>query len=605
MNTTHISEPALCCALSRPIKLLLLLLFLLPFSLSAQFYYNETCRGDTGAFKPAGTHAGYTAGSMDIDPDGDGWLRLTDASLTSRGYVLLDGTFPSNMGVVVEFDFKIWAKNISLVPADGISVFLFDGDPDSTFAIGAWGGSLGYVNLKPGYMGVGIDEYGGFTGGRPHAIAVRNSAYERVSTTADSLKNITELGDKTLLAWTVSTPTRPTDAQIYRRVKIEMDPITGDDEGMFVTVYLKTSTGGDYVKIIDSVEVIQPTPPTLRLGFAASTGSHWAYHEVRDVIIRTPGDMQVFKSIDECAPPNDVRIHTRVVNNTTSEVNGIVMNDTLPANFEVDSFRIIQPSSGSGLTPAKFEVGDRWVYIWTVTVPANDNIQITYYGHFDAIPPEESYTSSVILSDLPDGFVDPNTADNYATVTGLFYLLSAPAVDVLLTNSPATLTVSATNSPRVTSYAWAQSVDNGGAWTPLASTSASHTHTAGKMSLLVRCIARWDTGCSDTLVFRCIPAPDNIGESQCFIDIPSITWSMKEAFKSDASRQKMTAYTTPLVGDLDGDGKPEVIVYNFLDGNDPRTVDSVYVFWGHDRANPTRFKIPTTSYMHPMGALAR
>ncbi|MDR0713519.1 MAG: VCBS repeat-containing protein, partial [Bacteroidales bacterium] len=99
--------------------------------------------------------------------------------------------------------------------------------------------------------------------------------------------------------------------------------------------------------------------------------------------------------------------------------------------------------------------------------------------------------------------------------------------------------------------------------------------------------------------------PDNVSDADCFVDIEEIVWSIKQGFTSNTAKQKMTAYTTPLVGDVDKDGIPEVIVYNFYSGNEPRTVDSVYVFWGTDRANPTRFKIPTTSYMHPMGALAR
>jgi hypothetical protein len=49
-----------------------------------------------------------------------------------------------------------------------------------------------------------------------------------------------------------------------------MEPIFG---GMAVTVYLKTEMTSDFVKIIGPADVIQPTPPTLRLGFAASTGS--------------------------------------------------------------------------------------------------------------------------------------------------------------------------------------------------------------------------------------------------------------------------------------------------------------------------------------------
>jgi hypothetical protein len=178
-------------------------------------------------------------------------------------------------------------------------LFLFDGDPNSIFQIGGYGQYLGYISMKPAYLGIGFDEYDYFgatltrpvgipsPGVRLHSIAIGNAAYGYVDGTLAYLQNILGLPTTiTPLAYTTATATRPDDATIYRRVKIEMEPIFG---GMSVTVYMKTeTTGGDFVKIIGPVDVIQPTPTTLRLRFAASTGSSWAYHEVRDVEIRPP-----------------------------------------------------------------------------------------------------------------------------------------------------------------------------------------------------------------------------------------------------------------------------------------------------------------------------
>ncbi|MDR2764842.1 MAG: hypothetical protein LBB90_07410 [Tannerella sp.] len=110
---------------------------------------------------------------------------------------------------------------------------------------------------------------------------------------------------------------------------------------------------------------------------------------------------------------------------------------------------------------------------------------------------------------------------------------------------------------------------------------------------------------TQNILLRINSYPDNISDADCFTAIPSIAWSIEAAFTSNTSQQTMTAYATPLVGDLDGDRVPEILVYNFVSANDPRTVNKVYVFWGNNRGNPTEFSIPTTSYMHPMGALAR
>jgi hypothetical protein len=219
-----------------------LILLLLPasLSLSAQFYYNETCRNATGAFVPAGDAPGYTA-RLGIDPAGDGWLRLTNNILAfQNGYVLLNETFPSTMGVTVEFDFKIWAdviRHADYPIADGFCVFLIDGDPGKTFTIGGGGCGLGYNNLTPAYLGIAIDEAGCFSFGGaystgswpdgqsarvPHAIAVRDGNYSYKGGTSANL------GISTPVGYSAATGgPRPDDATIYRRVKIDIEPVNG------------------------------------------------------------------------------------------------------------------------------------------------------------------------------------------------------------------------------------------------------------------------------------------------------------------------------------------------------------------------------------------
>jgi hypothetical protein len=201
--------------------------------INAQFYYEESCRNTTGIFQYYGHAPGYTAGLGVGDTNGNGWLRLTNCTTYQNGYVLLDKTFPSNMGVTIEFDFKIWASsyNPNHGIADGFSVFLFDGDPTKTFTIGVAGHGLGYVKMTPSYLGIGIDEYGNFSakfspdnpdgpGRRAHSISIRNATYNYVSGTANNL------GINTNIGYTTLTNSRPSDATIYRRVRIDIEPIT-------------------------------------------------------------------------------------------------------------------------------------------------------------------------------------------------------------------------------------------------------------------------------------------------------------------------------------------------------------------------------------------
>jgi hypothetical protein len=299
---------------------------------------------------------------------------------------------------------------------------------------------------------------------------------------------------------------------------------------------------------------------------------------VRDVIIRTLGELRALKSVSECFAPDNVEIHTRIINATNAAVNGVTVTDTLPAGFTVDGSPVVEPSGSLAGAFSTVTLGDgRTVYNYTVNTPANGNVRITYHGSFATLPTDDRYTTAARITP-PSKFTETNTDDNYATITGLFGQLSAATyTNIPLTGVPVTLGVAATNSAQVASYTWEQSAAGGANWTPLTATTDTYTHT-GTASVSVRCAAQWDFGCRDTVVFRCIEAPDNVSAAECFTDIKEIEWTIKEAFASDPAKQKMTAYATPLVGDQNSDGIPEVIVYNYLTGVDPRLVDSIYVF---------------------------
>ena len=76
----------------------------------------------------------------------DGVLRLTDNSPGQRGYVYIDLPFSFAYGLKFSFEYFAWGG--SNPGADGLSVFLFDGDVSgSAFGIGGFGGSLGYAPL--------------------------------------------------------------------------------------------------------------------------------------------------------------------------------------------------------------------------------------------------------------------------------------------------------------------------------------------------------------------------------------------------------------------------------------------------------------------------
>src|SRR5690606_1792065 len=141
---------------------------------SAQFIINEGFKNSTAPNVVIGGPGGndgmaYLTSGVD-DPVGAGWLRLSTATANQRGFAYINQTFPSTMGVLIEFEYKMWRNNADNTynGADGIGVFLFDGT--LPFVIGGFGGSLGYApkeegnsaGLSGGYVGIGIDAYGNF-----------------------------------------------------------------------------------------------------------------------------------------------------------------------------------------------------------------------------------------------------------------------------------------------------------------------------------------------------------------------------------------------------------------------------------------------------------
>ncbi len=242
------------------------------------------------------------------DPEGDGYLQLTDTGLNRVGYMYAEDSFPSNYGLTATFEFFIYKTGAnSFNQADGICFFLFDASV-ATFRPGAFGGSLGYAQknsipgLSKGYIGIGIDEFGNFSSaddgkknGGPGqyrgSVTVRgpgNGAgpsdyvYQNHVVTKDAPYNINFQG------FTQRYPD-PTSVN-YRRVKFIMTPGSslGANIGYKVTVimYKGGPSGVTEVELIKDMNYPYPAPAQLQYGLAASTGSNVDFHEIRNMDIR-------------------------------------------------------------------------------------------------------------------------------------------------------------------------------------------------------------------------------------------------------------------------------------------------------------------------------
>ncbi len=299
----------------------------------AQFAVSEDFRGSGNPDIIIGDNAILTSGNG--DPVNGGWLRLTNASGNRKGYAFVDKSFPSTLGVLVDFEYKTWrSTSDGYDGADGIGVFLFDGAYDqSNFGLGGYGGSLGYApntvagtttGLRGGYVGIGLDEYGNFSnntegrnggsGLRPNSVVLRGPTTANAGTTNQYLSGTTitttdgvnfnyltpaSTGNATqnALDYNTLTTTRPTDAQFFRRVQIEIERLTTGGQYK-ITVRWKTTPTGAFTDITSYTTTDVP-PSLLKLGFAAATGGGYNNHEIRNLLVTTPNNMRVKKTANK------------------------------------------------------------------------------------------------------------------------------------------------------------------------------------------------------------------------------------------------------------------------------------------------------------------
>lgn len=266
-----------------------------------------------------------------VDPSGGGALRLTSNTLGlltggERGFFINNKTLGKPITnktfteeLVIEFKFFTYngksSEATSVSGGDGLSFFLLDGAANPTEP-GAFGGSLGYAQrsipgqqpvagLAGAYVGIGFDEFGNFSnsnegriGGSPPLVLTRNQVVVRGPAPAYGFIELASPGfpiDSVATATPFIAPGAPpadngapsrTDPRVTpRQVKITLTP-TG-----FLTlqIYQPGQTNAipkpsDYPPPILSVNVAT-LPNSFKFGFAASTGTSTAIHEVQNVRI--------------------------------------------------------------------------------------------------------------------------------------------------------------------------------------------------------------------------------------------------------------------------------------------------------------------------------
>ncbi|WP_118952061.1 T9SS type A sorting domain-containing protein [Taibaiella helva] len=428
------------------------LCFSLVQTAQAQFSINETFRNSTiSSGITLGGNAYLTSGAG--DPQGQGWLRLTGDSNYQAGYAVIQQAFPSAMGVLVDFEYVTWSRPGAGNGADGISLFLFDAAQSESFHAGGYGGSLGYskrteaAGLSGGYLGLGLDEFGNYsnpTEGRvggpgftKNAVALRGPAPDYAYLSGNQvISDDSGNGDNGGIDYNTTTATRPTASQFYRRVQISLEPYNGTYR---VTVKWKKHASDPFTTLFGPVTMTSLPPAMLKLGLASSTGAQHNFHEIRNLIITTPGNISVDKQgpeyIDLNGGRNNLSYDITVSNGSTVALNDIQVRDLLPAGYalSVDTGISIENYGNPANTVNNLNISNG-VLSGTASIAANSEVTLHLRGVINGLTVGQSIRNTVRISSA--SIQDQDTTNNVDTV---YTLVQAPLPVTLssFTASPA------------------------------------------------------------------------------------------------------------------------------------------------------------------------
>ncbi|MCW3461912.1 DUF7927 domain-containing protein [Chitinophaga nivalis] len=405
-----------------------LFFFLYGLPAHAQFTITEDFKGNSQGDITLGGAARLTSGT--VDPTGAGWLRLTEDVNNQVGYAYVNQGFPSTLGVLMDFEYVAWRRqNPQFGGGDGFSVFLFN-DNVTNFTLGSRGGSLGYsqststgnTGLSGGYVGIGIDEFGNYgncgdgkVGGFTANCSDQFPDYISARGPAPNYAYVGGARVNASIDYDPLTPTRPTSAQFYRRVQVEIMPTgTGQYE---ITVRWKTSPNGAFTTIFGPFVLSAPPPPRLKLGFAASTGLANNNHEVRNLIITTPGNIRVQKLADKpiARPGGPLTYRITAYNETTSQVNNLPLKDIFsPTNgfnisnvsFSNDGF---SGNTATGYTSTSLSSA-------RLNMAAKSSSTFTITGTVNGKPPGGILTNTTYVEPAATGISDADASNDTSRV---------------------------------------------------------------------------------------------------------------------------------------------------------------------------------------------
>ncbi len=248
----------------------------------------------------------------------DGRLRLTDRRHNLSTAITLDWEFPAdNNKFVIEFDHFAYNgcdesdRGMGDYGADGMAIILYDSSVGSTPSLGAFGGSLGYAQLKnnnenvnlpgfeKGWIALGLDEYGNFiTNDEGREDINGNTVYEDENTEKPNSVAIRgKQGVDRYHGYVKLAGYEDLDPPLAD--KYSNSPVPSDkyrftvDSTLENHLYIKLErdAGSGYQTIINNFDALNPSyhqspkPKFFRLAISASSGGGCNIHEIDNLKI--------------------------------------------------------------------------------------------------------------------------------------------------------------------------------------------------------------------------------------------------------------------------------------------------------------------------------
>jgi uncharacterized repeat protein (TIGR01451 family) len=344
------------------------------------------------------------------------------------------------------------------------------------------GGGLGYCGGAGGYLGIGLDEYGNYSnlgsgcnsqgggpGRRPQSLAIRGplSAYNPYVTGTTVTSGIDDSG--------VSTRPSP------KVVLLTMVPAT---TGFTITAQFQSASGQAFQTLFENVPFPYAAPATLSIGFGASTGGSTNKHEVQNLTVSTPDDLQVAMTGPSTIAPGNTITYTVAVTNNGSNSIAFADAPTFVDNLPVSITGVTWTCVGSG-GAACTGSGSGNIDTSTFTLPQNSVATFTVTG---TVSPATTCNSTIENSANADfgpssSYTDNNPVNNTASVSTTVSCVTVPLPfsftalgganpSSVQTSNP--VTVAGTNVPSPISITGGEYSINGGAYTATPGTVPPH-----------------------------------------------------------------------------------------------------------------------------------